>query len=551
LLKGNGSTVLAATAGTDYLTPSGAATLYAARANNLSDLASASTARTNLGLGTLATQNGTFSGTSSGTNTGDQDISGLIPRLSTITITGTTPAFPGPLVESTTLNNGRRQWFGPGNAELRATSTDNWNLSFDDGTNSYLAAKVSESDEPWKLSGWGGHTGPGSDPIFSIDPPVLLPVNGASGTAAIVTDTEGRVSPSDMIGLGTGVATALAVNVGSAGAFALTTSNVATATALQTSRTIFGQSFNGSANVDGNLLTTGHLASVPSGGEAGHLVTLNGTAPTVVAGRSAWWSNGSGVPSFRNGTGSAVTLLRSSDLGTNVATFLATPTSANLAAAVTDETGSGSLVFATSPTITTPTISRASTGLIYTAQDNNGSSSTFTSDANGRSFLAVNGKSGAVSFGGAYMQLNGFEEAWTTLNVLSNTSGQRVMRFGTLSNRFSIQRLNDAISSITATPFSFANNAPSDSFYMSASGGIGFGTTSDPGAGGIQTNGKIIAGNTVRLKGYTFATLPAGTQGDKAFITDGAASPTFRANAAGGGSTVTEVFFNGTNWINS
>lgn len=42
--------------------------------NNLSDLNSASTARTNLNLGTLATQNGTFSGTSSGTNTGDQTI---------------------------------------------------------------------------------------------------------------------------------------------------------------------------------------------------------------------------------------------------------------------------------------------------------------------------------------------------------------------------------------------------------------------------------------------------------------------------------------------
>jgi hypothetical protein len=48
-----------------------------------------------------------------------------------------------------------------------------------------------------------------------------------------------------------------------------------------------------------------------------------------------------------------------SGLGTNVATFLATPSSANLAAALTDESGSGSLVFATSPSITTPTLNSA------------------------------------------------------------------------------------------------------------------------------------------------------------------------------------------------
>jgi hypothetical protein len=45
-----------------------------------------------------------------------------------------------------------------------------------------------------------------------------------------------------------------------------------------------------------------------------------------------------------------------SGLGANVATFLATPTSANLISAVSDETGSGSLVFATSPTLVTPSI---------------------------------------------------------------------------------------------------------------------------------------------------------------------------------------------------
>ena len=45
-----------------------------------------------------------------------------------------------------------------------------------------------------------------------------------------------------------------------------------------------------------------------------------------------------------------------SGLGASVAAFLATPSSANLATAVTGETGSGALVFATSPTLTTPTL---------------------------------------------------------------------------------------------------------------------------------------------------------------------------------------------------
>jgi len=49
-------------------------------------------------------------------------------------------------------------------------------------------------------------------------------------------------------------------------------------------------------------------------------------------------------------------------LGTGVATWWGTPSSANLASAVTDETGSGSLVFATSPTFVTPALGTPSGG---------------------------------------------------------------------------------------------------------------------------------------------------------------------------------------------
>jgi hypothetical protein len=48
------------------------------------------------------------------------------------------------------------------------------------------------------------------------------------------------------------------------------------------------------------------------------------------------------------------------NLGTGVATFLTTPSSANLAAALTDEAGSGTVAFTTSPTFVTPTLGAAS-----------------------------------------------------------------------------------------------------------------------------------------------------------------------------------------------
>jgi hypothetical protein len=67
--------------------------------------------------------------------------------------------------------------------------------------------------------------------------------------------------------------------------------------------------------------------------------------------------------------------------GTGIASFLTTPSSANLASAVTNETGSGSLVFGTSPTITTPTITFSTTAAV-TAGTNAQGQGALTTDYN-------------------------------------------------------------------------------------------------------------------------------------------------------------------------
>lgn len=86
------------------------------------------------------------------------------------------------------------------------------------------------------------------------------------------------------------------------------------------------------------------------------------TLKTKIGNGSTAWS------SLAYATGS-VAVGNITGLGTDVATWLATPSSANLAQAVTDETGTGALVFATNPTLTSPLINvgiNTQTGTTYT-----------------------------------------------------------------------------------------------------------------------------------------------------------------------------------------
>jgi hypothetical protein len=94
-------------------------------------------------------------------------------------------------------------------------------------------------------------------------------------------------------------------------------------------------------------LTLGAALPIASGG-TGSTSTTFVDLTTNVTGTLPVANGGTGITSF----------------GTGVATFLGTPSSANLAAAVTDETGSGLLVFATSPTLVTPVLGTPSSGTL-------------------------------------------------------------------------------------------------------------------------------------------------------------------------------------------
>jgi hypothetical protein len=114
------------------------------------------------------------------------------------------------------------------------------------------------------------------------------------------------------------------------------------------------------ADITGTLAVANGGTGVTSSTGTGNVVLSN--SPTLVT--PALGTPASGT--LTNATGLPIST-GVSGLGTGVATFLGTPSSANLASAVSDETGSGALVFANSPTLVTPALGTPSSGVLTNA----------------------------------------------------------------------------------------------------------------------------------------------------------------------------------------
>jgi hypothetical protein len=154
-----------------------------------------------------------------------------------------------------------------------------------------------------------------------------------------------------------------------------------TVTSVSGTGTVNGISLSGTVTASGNLTLGGTLSNV--------------SLTTQVTGTLPAGNGGTGITS----------------LGTGIATWLGTPSSANLASAITDETGSGALVFATAPTITNQTVTNytettsASTGnttidlangTIFRVTTNGNNTITLPASSNGKSYIVT------VIFGGTH-----------------------------------------------------------------------------------------------------------------------------------------------------
>ena len=366
VLKGNGTAISAATAGTDYVAPGGA--LGTPSSGTLTNC-------------TFPTLNQNTTG-SAATLTTARSINGVSFNGSAdITVTAAAGTLTGTTLNSTVVSSSL--------TSVGTIATGTWNGTVITGQ--YGGTGVANTGKTITLGGSFTHTGAHTLGLTtSANTSVTLPTTGTLATLAgtetftnktltapkidLINDANGNeilgTSPTTSatdylivkngIGVGSpphfyadGDSTNIGIHIQPKGTGLVTISD--------------GLDFNKGIRFRSSSSASSAVTLIDAVATAGRVITLPDATDTLVgrATTDTLTNKTLTSPTLTTpvlGTPSSGTLTSCtglpistgvSGLGTGVATFLATPSSANLVAAITDETGSGALLFGTSPAITT------------------------------------------------------------------------------------------------------------------------------------------------------------------------------------------------------